>query len=86
MIVKINHKIISKEVKERAVISALEAEGFIFEKIGPYHYRGNGVDFWPTTGRYFNHKTKRSGYRLTRMIRVMQKNQDSLEDNHQEII
>ena len=34
------------------------------------HYRIDKIDFWPTTGKFYNHKTKKYGRGVFNLIRL----------------
>ena len=37
------------------------------------HYRIEGFDFWPTTGKFYNQKTKQKGRGVFNLIKIIKK-------------
>lgn len=42
-------------------IKLMKNRGHEVEQLNEYHFRIGDFDFWPSTGKYFNRKTKRFG-------------------------
>ncbi len=46
---------------------------FIPVMLNPFHYRVRGFDFWPTTGKFKNLETKKTGRGVFNLIKELKK-------------
>lgn len=70
------HRRLAKERKEnnrKSSLKILQERGIKWELLNleTRHYRVEGFDYWPTTGKFYNQKTKQKGRGVFNLIKIL---------------